>query len=149
MRWCEKKFSADCVMIRDYDLRRRLECDNITLWRLVFSDCSYMYEDLNRLQKCKYIFEFDVGLVDCGDIWLLLKDTPFSIRWIGVFLSLLIYYITSKKLIKFYVYSAFKRVNPFDPGGGHCFWGSIKPCKLNDPFGGRGKRLSNTWIIYP
>ena len=146
MRWCERNF---CHMRDDldYDLRRRLECDNITLWRLVFSDCSYMYEDLNRLQKCKYIFEFDVGLVDCGDIWLLLKDTPFSIRWIGVFLSLLILYYFQKA--NKFIYSAFERVNPFDPGGGHCFWGSIKPCKLNDPFGGRGKRLSNTWIIYP
>ncbi len=21
--------------------------------------------------------------------------------------------------------------NPFDPGGGHCYWGPIKPCKSN------------------
>ena len=44
--------------------------------------------------------------------------------------------------------SAFQ-TNPFDPGGGHCYWVSIKPCKSNDPFGGRGIRLSNTWITYP
>ena len=40
-------------------------------------------------------------------------------------------------------------LNPFDPGGGHCYWGPIKPCKSNDSFENRGKRLSNTWITYP
>ena len=23
-------------------------------------------------------------------------------------------------------------LNPFDPGGGHCYWGPIKPCKSNE-----------------
>ena len=27
--------------------------------------------------------------------------------------------------------SAFQ-TNPFDPGGGHCYWVSIKPCKSNE-----------------
>ena len=37
---------------------------------------------------------------------------------------------------------------PVDPAGGHCYWNPIKTCEsrvVRPP----GKRLSNTWIIYP
>ena len=75
-----------------------------------------MDEGLNPCES--KMFRFDVGLVD--------------VVIFGCY-RILLTFPKYRKISQKYILgkSAFKQ-NPFDPGGGHCYWVSIKPCKSND-----------------